>query len=181
MDPQTRNLMLLGVAVGALYWWCKTGNEPFTALISAPYDAPADSDGSTLAPVMGAPTMGAPTMAAPTMAAPMMGAATMGAAAVTPGGMVASTAAPVDAAAMAQAASSAWQTEAQAINPYASTTNFVDSRAMDGVDSISGWTRKGSTWDVRGAVPIKRDPSASFFGQSSRMPPPPANNNVFCS
>ena len=159
-----RNLLLLGAAVAVLYWWCKTNKEGFAALASAPFDGPADDDATMVASAM--PAM--PAMAGSNTAIAM------------PTAMPAPV--PVDAATAAQAASSAWQTEAKAINPFVNGgANFVDSRAMDGVDSISGWTRKNSTWDVRGAVPIKRDPSASFFGQSSRMPPPPSNNKVFCS
>ena len=92
---------------------------------------------------------------------------------------LATAASPMPAATAAQVADAAWQNGAKSINPYAA--NFVDSRAMDGINSIGGYTRKNSTWDVRGAVPIQRDPSASFFGISSRMPPPPTGNQVFCA
>ena len=157
MDTPTRNLLLMGAAVGVLYWWCKTSKESYTPLPAAPFDGPIDDD-----------PMGTPISA-------MVPTASM-----VPGAPVASVA-PVNNVAAAQQAGSAWQTEAQAINPFAGTANYVDSRAMEGVDTMSGYTRKNSTWDVRGAVPIQRDPSASFFGQSSRLPAPALNNNVFCN
>lgn len=169
MDPSTRNLLVLGAVVAVIYWWCKTQKDPFTALASAPYDGPVDS--TTVVDNM---ATSAPGVAVPGgMAGGMTG---VGGTTAVPVGAT-STAAP---SAAAQQANAMWQTEAKAINAHADSTNYVDSRAMDGIDSTSGWTRKNSTWDVRGAVPIKRDPSASFFGQSSRMPPPPSNNTVFC-
>ena len=156
MDPPTRNLLILGAVVGALYWWCKTNKEGFTPLPAAPFDGPVDDV-----------SMGAPITSMLPSGTPITGPA--------------ASVAPVSAAAAAQQAGSTWQAEAEAINPYASTQNYVDSRAMEGVDSMSGYTRKNSTWDVRGAVPIERDPSVSFFGQSSRLPGPSLNNNVFCN
>ena len=68
MDTTSRNWIILAVAVGAAYFWCKSHPEHFTALVGAPYDGPDDD--TTIIPA-GASGLAASGLAA--SAAPLLG------------------------------------------------------------------------------------------------------------